>query len=145
MIRPIMKLTPYEIYKGKKQNVSHLKVFGSKCFLLNNGKELLGIFYSKADEDLLLGYSTNGKAYQVFNKHTLRIEKSMHVVFDESNPQRLGKLPLYDDDDDVGSPKKSPPTSEKVVNNNRLEGHSLQHNNLPKVGKNLKIFLLMTS
>jgi len=53
--------------------VSHFKVFGSKCFVLNNGKELIGKFDSKVDDGLFLGYSTNSKAYQVFNKHTLRI------------------------------------------------------------------------
>ena len=86
MIRPIMKLTSYEIYKGTKPNASHMKVYGSKCFILNNGKELLGKFDSKADEGLFLGYSTDSKAYRVFNKHTLRIEESMHVAFDELNP-----------------------------------------------------------
>ena len=38
-------------------------------------------------------------------------------------------------DDDVGNPKEFSPTSEKVVNNNPLEGHSLQHNSLPKEWK----------
>ena len=33
LIRPLLKLTPYEIYKGRKPNISHIKVFG-----LNNGK-----------------------------------------------------------------------------------------------------------
>ena len=58
MIRPIMKLTPYEIYKGRKPNVSHLKLCGNKCFILNNGKDLIEKFDSKANEGLFLGYST---------------------------------------------------------------------------------------
>jgi len=28
LIRTILKLTPYEIFKGRKPNISHFKVFG---------------------------------------------------------------------------------------------------------------------
>nr|KYP54569.1 Retrovirus-related Pol polyprotein from transposon TNT 1-94 [Cajanus cajan] len=31
LIRPILKITPYEIYKGRKPNISYFKVFGCKC------------------------------------------------------------------------------------------------------------------
>ena len=39
LIRPILKKTPYELFKGRKPNISHLKVLGCNCFILNNGKE----------------------------------------------------------------------------------------------------------
>ena len=38
LIRPILNKTPYELYKGRKPNISHLRVFGCKCFILNNSK-----------------------------------------------------------------------------------------------------------
>ena len=38
LIRPILKKTPYELYNGRKPNISHLRVFGCKCLILNNGK-----------------------------------------------------------------------------------------------------------
>ena len=44
LIRPILKKTAYELYKGRKPSVSHLRVFGCKCFVLNNGKKNLGKF-----------------------------------------------------------------------------------------------------
>jgi len=47
LIRPILKNTPYELFKGRKPNISHLKVFGCKCFILNNGKNNLGKFDPK--------------------------------------------------------------------------------------------------
>jgi len=50
LIRPILKKTPYELFKGRRPVLSHLKVFGCKCFILNNGKESLGKFDAKADE-----------------------------------------------------------------------------------------------
>jgi len=36
--------------ESRKPNISHLKVFGCKCFILNNGKDNLGKFNSKVDE-----------------------------------------------------------------------------------------------
>ena len=61
LIRPILKKTPYELYKGRKPNKSHLRVFGCKCFVLNNGKDSLGKFNAKADEAIILGYSLHSK------------------------------------------------------------------------------------
>ncbi|KAL4363272.1 hypothetical protein GQ457_04G019420 [Hibiscus cannabinus] len=47
---------------------------------------------------IFLGYSLTSKAYRVFNKRTLVVEKSIHVVFDDN------LLPRKDscDDDDLG-------------------------------------------
>ena len=56
-IRPILNKTPYELLRGRKPNVSHLHVFGCKCFILNNGRDNLGKFDAKADEGIFLRYS----------------------------------------------------------------------------------------
>jgi len=105
ILRPISKLTPYEIYKGTKPNISHLKVFGCKCFVLNKGKESGGKFDARGDEGLFLGYSSTRKEYRVFNKNSLKIEEFFHVVFDESNPQKEEKVPIFYDY--VGSPREA--------------------------------------
>jgi len=85
LIRPILKKTPCELYKGRKPSVSHLRVFGCKCFVLNNGKENMDKFDAKSDEGIHIGYALNGHAYRVFNKRLLIVEESMHVVFDEAD------------------------------------------------------------
>ena len=85
MIRPILKKTPYELFKGRKPNIMHLRVFGCKCYVHNNGKESLEKFDPRSDEAIFLGYSSHSKAYKVFNKRTLYVKESMHVLFDESN------------------------------------------------------------
>jgi len=54
LIRPILKKILYELFKGRKLNISHLKVFGCKCFILNNGKDNLGKFDSKVDPGIFL-------------------------------------------------------------------------------------------
>ena len=33
LITPILKKAPYELYKGRKPNISHLRFFGCKCFV----------------------------------------------------------------------------------------------------------------
>ena len=53
--------------------------------VLNIGKDSLGKFDAKADEAIFLGYSLHSKAYRVFNKRTLSVEESIHVVCDETN------------------------------------------------------------
>ena len=40
---------------------------------------------AKSDEAIFMGYALNSKAYRVFNKTSLIVEKSIHVVFDETN------------------------------------------------------------
>jgi len=83
LIRPILKKTPYELYRGRKSSISHLRVFGCKCFILNNGKDNLGKFDPKSGEGIHIGYAINGHAYKVYNKRLLTVEESMHVVFDK--------------------------------------------------------------
>ena len=89
LIRLSLNKTPYEIRKNKNPNISYFKVFGSKCFILNI-KDNLGKFDAKSSVRIFLGYSSSSKAYRVFNKNTMVIEDSIHVVFDESNDS-LGK------------------------------------------------------
>ena len=70
--------------KGRTPNLSHLHVFGCKVFIHNNGKSALEKFDPKSDEGIFVGYSSVEKSYKVFNKRTLVIEETIHVVFDES-------------------------------------------------------------
>jgi len=99
LIRPILKKTPYELFRGRKPNLSHLKVFGCKCFILNNGKDNLGKFDSKSDEGIFLGYSQHGHAYRVYNKRTMLVEESVHVNFDETNQVMQERPKTYADDE----------------------------------------------
>ena len=85
LIRPILKKTAYELFKGRKPNISHLKVFGCKCFILKNGKDNLGELDSKTDEGIFLVYSLPGQAYKAYNRRIMLVEESMHIAFDETN------------------------------------------------------------
>lgn len=88
IIKPILKKTPYELFKVRKPEIAHFHIFGCKFFILNNDKSNLGKFDEKSDEGIFLGYSLSSKSYRIFNKRTLSIEESMHVSFDELTPLR---------------------------------------------------------
>nr|CAN71245.1 hypothetical protein VITISV_011091 [Vitis vinifera] len=96
LLRLILKKTPYELWKNKKPNISYFKVFGCKCFILNT-KDNLGKFDAKSDVGFFLGYSTSSKAFRVFNKRTMVVEESIHVIFYESN-NSLQEIESFDDE-----------------------------------------------
>ncbi|XP_070050394.1 uncharacterized protein [Nicotiana tomentosiformis] len=84
MIRFFLNKTPYELLNGRKPKLTHLRTFGCKCYVLNHGKDQLGKFNAKSDEGIFLGYSSQSKAYKVYNKMTRCVEESFHVIFYES-------------------------------------------------------------
>ena len=92
-----------------------------------NTKDNLGKFDSKADEGIFLGYSTSSKVYRVFNKRTLVVEESMHVIFDESNSldPRKGVCSV---DNDVGDLLESNTQEVNASKPLELEGPSKEEN-----------------
>lgn len=49
--------TSHELWYGKTPTVKYFKVFGRKCYIKRTD-EKLGKFEPRADEDILLGYSS---------------------------------------------------------------------------------------
>ena len=43
------------------------------------------MFDELSDEVVFLGYSSHSKAYRVYNKRTMCVEESVHIIFDETN------------------------------------------------------------
>jgi len=84
-IRPILEKTVYELFKGRRPNISYFHQFGCTCYILNN-KLYLKKFDAKAQRRISLGYSERSKAYIVYNSETLCGEESMHVKFDDKEP-----------------------------------------------------------
>ena len=101
------KKTSYEIQREKKPKVKYFRVFVRKCYILNN-RENLGNFDAKSDEGIFLGYSTNSRAYKVYNKRTKMVMESINFVIDdtilEKNVDEDGKgltLKKNEDDDNM--------------------------------------------
>ncbi|KAI3669613.1 hypothetical protein L6452_40903 [Arctium lappa] len=80
--------TFYEVFYGRKPNISFLHIFGCVCFILNY-QEHLGKFDPKADEGIFLGYSLTSKAYRVYNLRRKCIDESIHVKFDDQKSSSL--------------------------------------------------------
>ena len=98
-IRPLLNKTAYELFKGRKPNISYFHQFGCTCYILNN-KVFLKKFDAKAQKGFFLGYSERSEAYRLYNSETLYVEESMHVKFDDKEP---GDKTPEQDENFVGS------------------------------------------
>ena len=105
------------VLNRRRPILSHLKVFGCKCSILNNGKEQLGKFNVKADEGVFLGYVIQSHAYKVCNKRLMTVEESMHVVFDKTNPNLQDQVSKNADDEDLLQEKNYAAEKQSVVEN----------------------------
>jgi len=91
-IRPILKKTPYELWKGRKPNISYFHPFGLKCFILNT-KDNLGKIDLKSENGIFLGYFETSNAFRVYNSRTLVVEEAIHIRFYENKYNKyLSKL-----------------------------------------------------
>jgi len=115
-IRAILNKTPYELWKGYKPKISHFRVFGSKCFVLDESPKVTK-FDSKSIEGVFVGYAMSSKAYRIYiASHKIVIE-SVHVKFDEGANQKVEKgieivgtqVPIVDMDESEGQPEQTQP------------------------------------
>nr|GFB68738.1 hypothetical protein [Tanacetum cinerariifolium] len=82
LVIPRHEKTPYRIINKQKPSVKFFHIFGSVCYIVRDG-ENLDKMKEKGDECIFVGYSTQSRAYRVFNKRTRVIMESIHVNFDE--------------------------------------------------------------
>ena len=134
------KKTSYEIWKEKKLKVKYFRVFGSKCYILND-RENPGKFNAKSDEGIFLGYSTNSRAYKVFNKCTKTVMESINVVIDDTISEKdigdngeglsLKKNEGDDNMSQVEDSEKESPEKEFTLPISRRETRSTQGSSSP--------------
>ncbi|GJX59773.1 ribonuclease H-like domain-containing protein [Tanacetum coccineum] len=119
VIKPQNK-TPYEQFLGRKPALSFMRPFGCLVTILNT-IDHLGKFDGKDDERLFIGYSTNSKAFRVFNSRTRIVEENLHVQFSENTSNIAGSGPnwLFDIDALTKSMNYKP-----VVAGNQFNGNA---------------------
>ena len=83
-IRPGMNKTPYELWRGRRPDLSYFHTFGCDCYILND-RDHLGKFDAKSDAGIFVGYSQNSAAYRIYNHKTKTIIDFVNVVFDDLN------------------------------------------------------------
>ncbi|GJR83019.1 ribonuclease H-like domain-containing protein [Tanacetum coccineum] len=76
------KTLTHHIINARKPSVKFFHIFGSLCYIVRDG-ENLDKMKEKGDACIFVGYSTQSKAYRVFNKRTRMIVETIHVNFDE--------------------------------------------------------------
>nr|GEW05411.1 hypothetical protein [Tanacetum cinerariifolium] len=82
LVIPRHEKTSYHIINDRKPLVKFFYIFGSLCYIVRDG-ENLNKMKEKGDAYIFVGYSTQSRAYGVFNKRTRVIMESIHVNFDE--------------------------------------------------------------
>lgn len=118
--------TPYELWYGRKPNLSFLKIFGSKAHVLIP-KELRRKLDSHSYEAIFLGYSEEAKAYRLMNSKTNRLIISRDVIFDEHTiPISKGKFTQENQSEQLFDP-----TIYKIVPTSK------EHQNVPSPNLNL--------
>nr|GEU68910.1 hypothetical protein [Tanacetum cinerariifolium] len=82
LVIPRHEKTPYHIINDRKPSVKFFHIFGSIWYIVTDG-ENLDKMKGKGDAYIFVGYSTQSRAYKVFNKRTRVIVETIHVNFDE--------------------------------------------------------------
>ena len=112
-------VTPFEMFHGHKPDVSHLRVWGVRCFALVP-VELQEKLDVKSRECLFMGYPPSQRKYRVRDVQTHQFFMSGSIIFDENIPYRThhevtadtdySTLPLGDDPaSDALPPPVTPP------------------------------------
>jgi transaldolase len=98
-LHKLLKKTPYGLLTGNKPSVSYFRVFGNKCYVLQNRLKSTK-FAPKVYEGFLLGCDSNSCTYHVFNKDSNCVETTCDTVFDETNGSKVEQYDLDFVDDE---------------------------------------------
>lgn len=94
--------TPEELWSGRKPDIKFLRIFGSDAVALNKGPGISKLD-AKGIEAVVVGYSTESKAYRLWKKGTKTIFKSRDVRINEGNhtkEKECIELPFQSDENE---------------------------------------------
>nr|GFA59402.1 hypothetical protein [Tanacetum cinerariifolium] len=80
--RTLVEAAQTMLIATKKPSVKFFHIFGSVCYIVRDGENLDKI-KEKGDACIFVGYSTQSRAYRVFNKITRVKVETIHLNFDE--------------------------------------------------------------
>ncbi|KAJ1685762.1 hypothetical protein LUZ63_017152 [Rhynchospora breviuscula] len=89
-IRSKLKKTPFELWVGRTPNISYFRVFGSKCFVLDESPKVTK-FDAKSLTGIFVGYSNTSKAYRVYLPTSRVVIESINVKFNENANEKTEK------------------------------------------------------
>jgi hypothetical protein len=76
--------TPYEAWHGRKPDVSHLREFGSKVWILIEGQK--SKLTAKAQEMMFVGFDEGSKAIRYYDKSSRTVKSSRNFAFNKEEP-----------------------------------------------------------
>ena len=125
--------TPHHKWMGKPPNLSHIRVFGSKCWY-TLPKVKVRKLDPRAREALFLGYAESSKAYKLRDGELQKVVISRDVVFDEFSSGVCGNIGVgntLDTDEDVVSLdiESDNNTSDNAPSSETLESESGKSSN----------------
>ncbi|KAJ9542648.1 hypothetical protein OSB04_029154 [Centaurea solstitialis] len=135
--KAVMNRTPYEAWKGRKPRVSHLRIFGCIAYALVTSPSR-----SKLDEKsqkcIFVGYSSQSKAYRLYNPMSGKVIISRDVKFNEQetwiwNSPEPGVIEIPDNT--AGPPEPNPPSPSNNTPSNSIPPSS-SNNNIPPSSPN---------
>nr|GEY81039.1 retrovirus-related Pol polyprotein from transposon TNT 1-94 [Tanacetum cinerariifolium] len=120
--------TPYELMNKKKPNIKFFRVFGCRCYLLNDYDDV-GKLKAKGDIRVFVGYSKEYAAFRIYNKRTRKIHESVNVNFDEISEMASKQFSLEPGLSNLNETGKSlnPPVSQ-VSETSKKDLEDLFHN-----------------
>jgi len=84
--------TPHELWTGNKPDVSHMRVFGSTCWVVLYKSHIDGKFGDTAAKGIFVGCPDGSKAYKVI-LDAGKVFKARSVVFSENTSSKVADVP----------------------------------------------------
>lgn len=93
VVTGLNNMTPYEVWTGKKPNLSHVRIFGSKV-MMHIPKEKRLKWDKKAKELVLVGYAENVKGYRVYDPENNSVTTSRDIIIMEKQTENTVDIPV---------------------------------------------------
>nr|GEV81959.1 retrovirus-related Pol polyprotein from transposon TNT 1-94 [Tanacetum cinerariifolium] len=89
--------TPYDLVSKRKPNIKFFRVFGCRCYLLNDYEDV-GKLKAKGDIGVFVGYSKESVAFRIYNKMNSTTYSANSLLEEFTDELALITYPLdYDD------------------------------------------------
>jgi hypothetical protein len=80
--KSVQEKTPEEAWSGRRPSIRHLRVFGCIAYV-HVPDQIRKKLDDKGEKCIFIGYSSNSKAYKLYNPETKKVIISRDVTFDE--------------------------------------------------------------
>lgn len=90
--RALSNATPEEAWSNNKQDISHLREFGSEVYVINEGDR--SKLDSKASKHIFVGFEDGPRAIRYYDVHTKRVKISRNAFFIEDIIDERNEIPF---------------------------------------------------